>query len=544
MDNITTNSGNAVKDAIAGAQEVKESNAEAVERLARLPVMEYEQVRNTEAKSLGVRAQVLDDEVRKARPQNHTTDDSMVDDLGMFDPHPSDQPVDGGDLLQRIVQQLQAYVVLPAYAAESIALWILHSHAPACGQHSPRLSVSSAEKGSGKSTLLDLLEPLTPRAIKCESLSTAVMFRLIDSRKPTLLIDEADSFLKENEELRGCINAGFSRNAKHLRCEGDDHQVKAFKTFGPVVLAGIGGLPDTIQDRSISIKLKRKLDGEVTSNFRSDRVGHLHELACEAQRWVMDNEASLQDHDPKMPDGVVNRRADVWRPLLAIADAIGGEWPQKARLAAAHFAGAGEDSSIRVQLLSDIRDIFARRNLDTLSSAEICDELTSLEARPWCEWKKGRPITPAQLARQLSGFAIAPSTVRSGMSTFKGYKRSKFQDTFERYLPPISSRHTSQARDTAGYSDFAAVTETEVLRQENPENPSISAGCDVCRLESGGDGEQHGISASEDPKTCVQCGGTIPADAEPIPASGGNWLHADGDCYDQYLAAGRRGGAA
>lgn len=545
MDNITTDAGgNPVAAAVAGAREVKESPAEAVERLAQLPVLEYEQIRASEAKALGIRAAALDAEVSKARPQNHSSDDSMVDDLGLFNPVPCEHSVDGDDLLDRITGALRRYVVMPAFTAEATALWIVHCHAFECWQNTPRLAVGAPEKGCGKSTLLDVIEPMTPRAVKTESLSVAVMFRLIDSRKPTLLIDEADTFISENEELRGCVNAGFAKGAKHMRCVGDDHDVKGFRTFAPVALAGIGNLPGTIEDRSIRITLQRRKVDEYAENFRSDRVDHLREIACEIQRWTTDNEQVLQNTEPEMPETVINRAADVWRPLLAIADAAGGEWPAVARQAAIHLSGTSEDSSIRVMLLSDIRSTFAERNTDTISSADLVHELAQLESRPWCEWRQGKPMTQAQLARQLGKFGLTPSTVRIGGTTPRGYRLSKFRDVFSRYLPPHESATVPQVKDTAGSSDFESATQDGMLHLGSAENPSIPAGCGTVALKKGGTGHNTPVAASEDPKVCVQCGGTIPAGSEPIPASGGNWLHAEGSCYDEYLAAGRRGGAA
>ncbi|WP_282609710.1 DUF3631 domain-containing protein [Pelagibius sp. Alg239-R121] len=544
MHDIGGEDDNIVKAAFDNAQTITESPAEAVERLAQLPIMEYEAVRSKEAKALGVRASVLDDEVRKARPQNHTTGDSQVDDLGLFNPEPCEYPVDGVDLLDRITGAIRRYVVMPAFTAEATALWIVHCHCFENWQHTPRLSVGAPEKGCGKSTLLDVIEPMAPRAVKSESLSTAVMFRLIDSRQPTLLIDEADTFIKENEELRGCINAGFAKGGRHMRCIGDDHEVKGFKTYAPVALAGIGNLPGTIEDRSIKITLQRRKIDEYAENFRSDRVDHLREIACEIKRWTVDNEQLLRETEPEMPQSVVNRAADVWRPLLAIADVAGGGWPAVARQAAVHLSGIDEDSSIRVMLLSDIRCSFASRNADVLSSAELCDELAQLEARPWCEWRQGKPMTQPQLARQLAKFGIAPGTVRTGGATPKGYKLSKFREVFSRYLPPVLAATPPQPNDTAGYSDFGAATQSDLWRQENPENSSVPAGCGGVALRKGGTGHNSHVSASDSPKSCVQCGGTIPVDSEPIPASGGNWLHADGACYDQYLAVGRPGGSA
>jgi hypothetical protein len=160
----------------------------------------------------------------------------------------------------------------------------------------------------------------------------------------------------------------------------------------------------------------------------------------EAQRAKSDDDSKqgrVRGTDPDMPDGVFNRAADNWRPLLAIADAAGGERPGRARRAVQCFgAGAsGDDQSVRVLLLSDIRSIFVERKVDKLSSADLTLALNAIEGRPWAEWHRGKGLAPNGLARQLAHFGIAPSTIRTSTGTPKGYQLAQFDDAFARYLP-------------------------------------------------------------------------------------------------------------
>ncbi len=342
------------------------------EELAKLDLVGYDRRREAEAKRLKIRVGTLDQEVAKRRPDG---DDGKgaTNDLGLFEPEPWPDSVVGADLLDRLVGGLCRHVVLPAHAVEAIALWAVHTHAFELWRHTPRLGVLAPEKECGKSTLLDVLSCLTPLSLKTENLSTATFFRVIDQFKPTLLIDEFDTFLRDNEELRGALNAGHSVGGRCLRCDGDDNQVRAFKTFAPAALAGIGRLPETLADRSIIITLQKRKPDEYIQDFRDDRVDHLHEMASQIVRWVHDHEAELRQAEPAMPDGLHNRRADNWRPLLAIADAAGDDWPETARQAATALAGGATDdtASIRVQLLSDVRALFARHRTDRLASKAI-----------------------------------------------------------------------------------------------------------------------------------------------------------------------------
>jgi hypothetical protein len=195
----------------------------------------------------------------------------------------------------------------------------------------------------------------------------------------------------------------------------------------------IGKLPATLADRSVPIDLRRRRVDEAIEPFRFDRTDHLDRLARMAARWAADNAERIGRAEPDMPASLFNRAADNWRPLLAIADAAGGEWAARARRAA-QSATAGDDESVRALLLADIRAIFAERTVDRLASADLVEALVAIEGRPWAEWKAGKPITPNGLARMLAPFRIVPGTIRIPGDTRKGYQLAHFEDTFARYL--------------------------------------------------------------------------------------------------------------
>ncbi len=185
------------------------------------------------------------------------------------------------------------------------------------------------------------------------------------------------------------------------------------------------------------IELRRRRADEPIELFRFDRTGHLDQLARKAARWALDTADCMRGADPDMPDGLVNRAADNWRPLLAIADAAGGEWPARARRAVQCVAAAAgdDDQSARVTLLADIRAIFGERRTDRLPSAELVEALVAIEGHPWAEWKAGKAITANGLARLLAPFQIKPGTIRTSNGTPKGYQLTQFEDAFARYLP-------------------------------------------------------------------------------------------------------------
>jgi putative DNA primase/helicase len=321
-------------------------------------------------------------------------------------------------------------------AADTAALWVLHAYLVIHFGVSPRLAIISPEKGCGKTTLLDVLSRLVPRPLLSANISVAATFRILEKHQPTLLIDEADTFLKNNDELRGILNSGHRQNGSVVRIVGDDLEPRAFRTYSACAIAMIGNLPATLADRSVTIELRRRRPDESIEGFRFDRTAHLDELARRAARWAMDDFGLVRGVDPDMPADVHNRAADNWRPLLAIADAIGGGWSGRARRAVlAATAGRGAEDSVQLMLLIDIRSIFNERQTDRLPSADIVAALTVMEGRPWVEFRNDAPISASGLARLLSRYKISPATIRMGEATPKGYYLSQFEDAFERYLP-------------------------------------------------------------------------------------------------------------
>ena len=321
---------------------------------------------------------------------------------------------------------------------------------------SPRLGIRSPTKGCGKTLLLDVLGRLVARPLTTASVTPAAIFRVVEAHRPTLLIDEADTFLYDNDELRGVLN-GNRKGSTVLRTVGDDHEPRAFSVYTAVAIALIGALPDTLHDRAVTIDLQRRRPNEMITPYRPDRADHLDTLARKAVRWAQDHADRIGESDPAMPDGVINRMADNWRPLLAIADAAKGEWPQRARKAAEASRGAEGDEASRLELLlADIRTI--AKGKVQMASADLVKELVASEGRPWAEMgKAGKPLTQNKLARMLKPLGIAPENIYVGDEKRpKGYVFKHFEEAFTRYLPPEGASEPLKRynADETGTSDL------------------------------------------------------------------------------------------
>jgi hypothetical protein len=412
-----------------------------ITRLAKLTALQYEKERKAAADKLEVRASILDKLVQAERDKlGLDPDDGKQGHAISFpEPEPWPEPVDGAALLDGIAVAIRDHVVMSDATRDEAALWVLHAHMIDCFLVSPRLAVTSPVKGCGKTTLLDVLSRLVPRPLPTANVTPAALFRVVEGYQPTLLVDEADTFLHDNDELRGVLNSGHRKGGTVLRTVGDDHEPRAFATYAACAIALIGSLPDTLHDRAVTIDLKRRLRTETVAPFRPDRADRLDVLIRKAARWAKDHADRIAERDPEMPDGIINREADNWRPLIAIAEEAGGEWSDRARkaAAAAHIAAAGDEASRLEVLLGDIRVIFTEQGKDEIPSADLVRGLVGLEGRPWAELGRNRkPLTTNGLARRLKPLASIPENIRIGDKVPKGYKLAHFEDAFVRYLGP------------------------------------------------------------------------------------------------------------
>jgi Protein of unknown function (DUF3631) len=348
---------------------------------------------------------------------------------------------DGAKLLDDIRDALQRHVVMRPGHAEIVALWIMHAHTLNAHQTNPRLILTSLVPNSGKTTLAGRVKDLT-RGTMSSNLTIPVFFRMINDKAPqTIIIDEADTFLTaDNKAAIGILNSGHGREGAYVyRCDGDNHEPRRFCTWAPVVIALIGKLPaSSLETRSIVVPVHRKRRDEHVERVRRADRERDRQLATRAIGWAAKHIEALSEADPMLPDCLYNRDQDNWRPLLAIADAAGGHWPETAREIAIAMNGQAEDPTEVVMLLTDIRGVFERERTDRLSTERLIHGLCADEERPWKDYQdQGWEFSDKQLARLLRPFGIGPKSIRIGDRTPKGYLRACFEDAFDRYLPSL-----------------------------------------------------------------------------------------------------------
>lgn len=352
---------------------------------------------------------------------------------------------DGAAVLDRALAVLRKYCVLPTAEADyAVVLWCAATHVLPALPAAPRLVVTSAVKRSGKTRVLDIVEGLVHDPLVTLNASTAAVFRSLDKEHPpTLIIDEVDTIFgtarmaEANEDLRGLINAGFQRGKSSLRCVGPQQVPTLFPTFAMCALAGIGGVPDTIRDRAVNIRMRRRKAGETVSPFRErrDRPA-LTEVRAAIRDWLSDPNLreKLLLAEPEME--LEDRAADVWEPLLMVADMAGGNWPAWARAASQRLTedtDDDEDDSQSIRLLHDLHQLFsATVKADFVPTEVLVQDLRGMEESPW----RDADLNAHGVGALLKVFGI--KSTRDSTGTKRGYKRGAFADAWARY--PVTVR--------------------------------------------------------------------------------------------------------
>ncbi len=337
----------------------------------------------------------------------------------------------------------------------------------------------------GTSTrVLEVAQHLVAKPEMTISVTTAAIFRMLATGPITLLFDEIDAIFTgktggNHEDLRALLNAGYKRSATVARCVGDASRMKVerFPVFAPVALAGIaGGMPSTITTRAITIHMRRRAPHEHAEPFREKKVGTeaepLHDHLAD---WLDTVGADrLAGAEPAIPDGVTDRNAEVWEPLLAIADQAGGHWPTTARAAATHFVttAAHTTGSIGTRLLADLHTLYRTTGTDRMATTDILTALLAAEETTWGDLD-GRPLDARRLARELARYGVRPGPLRIGGHPTKGYQihgPTGLTDAWTRYLPPPEPDPTPAEPVTA----VTAVT-PQVRPLDTADRPSVTA---------------------------------------------------------------------
>ncbi|MDN5978108.1 DUF3631 domain-containing protein [Acidipropionibacterium jensenii] len=422
-------------------------------------------------------------------PSNAPAPTAVADVADVAHPRPH-----GWEVLANVEDFLARFVVYPG-ADERLAhvLWIGHTWFMDAWESTPRIAFLSPEPGSGKSRALEVTEPLVPNPIHAVNATPAYLFRKVSDPegRPTILFDEIDTVFgpkaKDNEDLRGLLNAGHRKGAMAGRCviRGKEVCTEELPAYAAVALAGLDDLPDTLMTRSVVVRMRRRKPGETVEPWRLRTCGADAQVIHDQLSEWADSVSHLAGASwPEMPEGVEDRDADVWEALLAVADMAGGRWPEKARAAATRLVAKSKKRppSLGVLLLRDIRSAFSGSD-QKLATEDLLDKLTAMDEAPWSDLR-GKPLDSRGLARHLSKYGVASKNLRIGGRVCRGYDAGDFTDPWDRYLPAPQSPDNS-------------ATSATPLQTEPPKRSGVA---DVADL------PDHGGDPATDHRTCQVCG--------------------------------------
>ena len=446
-----------------------------ITRLASLGAADYEAERKDAASRLGFRAAVLDDEVKRARPRKAADADDGDQPEAIETVEAWPDPVDGASLAEEIRDRLNTHVIFgSSHDADATTLWIFGSYLMETWRLWPRLLIVLPTKACGKSTLLEVIDAMAHRGLITSNASAAVIFRAIEAWGPTLLLDEADTWLKQNEEAAGILNSGHTRRtARVLRVQEVDgaHLPVAFSTWCAMVIAGIDAQRDTLVSRSVIISLRRKLPSETAMKPPVELHEQLLHVRRKIARWTADNALTIGAMEVEPPACGDDRLQDNFTPLTRIAEALGGPWPD--RIASAYIASAqAEDEDAEpagIMMLRDLAELFASRGADRMASSEIVGDLIVMEERPWSEWRHGKPLTAQTVAKLMKPFSVRARVLKLHGSSARVYLRADVEAAAARYTAQKRNPVTLQQKPKV--TGFSKRNPDEKVTPSKADNP-------------------------------------------------------------------------
>jgi hypothetical protein len=365
-------------------------------------------------------------------------DNAIVEDV-----EPYSEAVDVEEVLDEIYNIILKYVVIDFEYAIALTLWIAFTYFTRVVETAPLLVVNAPDSSCGKSVVTAILKYVVARPLSVANSSMAFVYRSIELWEPTIIFDEIDTFMKANSEVIGVINAGYTReNAFVGRTVGENFEPKMFNAWSAKVLSGITvekHLAKATMSRAIELKLRRKLQHEKVTDFRYEDKSPFKLVQAKLARMALDYSSHVQNVDLSLlPNGLSDREQDNWIYLLMIAQLGGDEWLDKAKKAAlAMHANTEPQMSAGVEILSDIREIFAAHHEGKISSADVIGKLIEDTEAPWLTWNRGKPLGARQLAKLLEPYGIKTKNLKFGLyNTLKGFELAQFEDAFARYLAP------------------------------------------------------------------------------------------------------------
>ena len=348
-------------------------------------------------------------------------------------------------LVRDLCAYIRKYLVITDDEVLVIALWVLHTYVYDSYPQTPYLAVTSPDKGCAKTRVLEVIELVVRRPWRASIPSEAVLYRQIHSMKPTLLLDETDTIFNPRmqdryEGHRAILNSGNRQGSTVPRCVGTSNKIMEFQVFSPKALAGIGTLPDTVTDRAIPIRMKRKRKSEPVARFLMRTAKpEADALRERIEAWLVDLKL---DETPEVPNNISDRMQEGCEPLVAVADERGcGDAARSALVTLLTGERLDSVELMRHRLLRDIRSLWLKaeaaggKQVRGVSTEGLLKALYKVPDGKWTNYYQ-RYLTSCDLADLLRPYGVGPRVLSGGQK--RGYRRDDLHDLWERYLTEVS----------------------------------------------------------------------------------------------------------
>ncbi|BAV10790.1 hypothetical protein MOSL_0217 [Moraxella osloensis] len=348
---------------------------------------------------------------------------------------PYHEPVTHDEIYTALYSLVHEHMAIDEPLKVAFVLWVIFTYLTDISDFAPIAWITAPERQCGKSTLLGLFDRVVNKPMAFNNITQAVLYRVMEQFKPTLLIDEIDTSLKDKNELLGIVNAGYSRHASNVPRMNQDKGgiVEKFDVFGAKVFSGIGEMKGTFASRAIRFELRRKTDSDKVKRFNKRTLPYetTNELQRKVKRWAVDNRQAVQAVETPLLQ-INDRDFDNWEILLQIATVLGVY--DKALQACLIICNRKDEPSLNEMLLSDIREVFIT---ERISSVDLLERLKADSEKYWSTYNNGTPLNVHQLAKKLKSFGIKSKAMRikGEQGTVKGYEKADFVKVWANYLP-------------------------------------------------------------------------------------------------------------
>lgn len=385
-------------------------------------------------------------------------------------------------LADQIAEIFDRFVVFGPEQRDTCVLWVLHCWTIDAHYTTPRLHVTSPEPECGKSTLLELLAELGPEPLAATSASASAIYRELE-KCPPVLLDETDNTIgrknaKESEGLAllyAVFNSGYTRGrlGRVLRSNLKKGETEKFKTFAPAAFAGISGEFDSaMRSRMITIALDK---GDPAEDYEPswEQDAAFSDLRQTCEQWASVHLEAIREACPPL-EHLDGRRRQLWKPLLAVAQVLDGDWPARGERACEGLSAwvPPDGPHPAHQMLVDCQVAFGED--DRLPTRLLIERLERIEESGWETWNRGKGLHSKTLAKLLGRYKIHSETLRIDGEDVKGYRRETFEDTWARYCP----RSEQVSNNVITHSPPALFVESTAngngQRQTLKVNPSVA----------------------------------------------------------------------